>query len=80
MLSKRELTTGVTWPTSWTDVTVVYLGTPMSLTDAHGTVLQNAIYWWTGTGYGLGTAAPLNPWHGYWVLAYEDCQIVIPSP
>jgi len=59
---------------------VVYSETSMSVTEAHGTVLQNAIYWWTGAGYNLGVAAPLESGSGYWVLVYEDCQLAIPSP
>ncbi len=66
-----------TFSANWTDILISYDGDNITPYDAHGTLFQNATYWWTGTGYGLGTAAPLNPWKGYWVLAYEPIELLI---
>ncbi|MFQ5809772.1 MAG: carboxypeptidase regulatory-like domain-containing protein, partial [Armatimonadota bacterium] len=54
-------------------------GALMSLSDAFGAgILQSGLFTWMFGGY--RTSLILTPFTGYWVLAFEQCTLVVPRP
>ncbi|MGD8238833.1 MAG: FlgD immunoglobulin-like domain containing protein, partial [Armatimonadota bacterium] len=54
-------------------------GALMSLSDAFSAgILQSGLFTWMFGGY--RTSLALAPFSGYWVLAFEQCTLVVPRP
>ena len=59
-----------------TDIVVSYEGTNYSWNNA-GSIVLNYIYGWNSTNQNYETINILKPGYGYWVWAYDDCELLV---
>ncbi|MFH1449223.1 MAG: Ig-like domain-containing protein [bacterium] len=67
------------YPVDWNKVQVVYEDNKLSLSQAVKKGLLASLPWDSKDSFNPQAISVLKPWHGCWIKAFSNCQIIIPN-